>query len=148
MITDKDIWCRISFASSKDCWIWQGKMQDGYGLTGLGGKLKYAHRWVYIKIMGEVPEGKVLDHLCRTRNCVNPFHLEPVTIGENVMRGDTIGARNVKKTHCPNGHPYDDTHTYWRKDRNGKGRHCRTCVNEKRRASRRKDGSAKQNTRS
>lgn len=80
-----------------------------------------AHRVAYEEIMGPVPEGLELDHLCRTRSCVNPSHLEPVTHRENMNRGDVATRR---KTHCPKGHPYDEENTgiY-----NGY-RNCRACA--------------------
>jgi hypothetical protein len=75
--------------------------------------------------MGAVPEGLELDHLCRVRGCVNPKHLEPVTHRENLMRGESWSAVNARKTHCPEGHPYDETNTYI----DGKGRRrCRECA--------------------
>ena len=71
-----------------------------------------AHRVVWSLTNGPIPDGLVLDHLCRNRACCNPAHMEPVTIGENVMRGETIPARNAAKTECGNGHPFDPENTY------------------------------------
>lgn len=97
----------------ENCWIWVGaitqanaKSSGGYGLYSFKGKLELAHRFAYKLLVGEIPKGLTLDHLCRVRNCVNPEHLEPVTIRENTLRGDTIPARNAKKTHCKYGHPF------------------------------------------
>lgn len=73
------------------CWLWKGKLQDGYGAQGWEGKTWAAHRLVYTLLMGEIPEGLDLDHLCKVRHCVNPDHLEPVTRGENIRRSKNIG---------------------------------------------------------
>lgn len=71
------------------CWIWDGRPQPlGYGTTKLNGRTIPAHQYVYEKIKGPVPEGLILDHLCRNPRCVNPDHLEPVTHAENIRRGN------------------------------------------------------------
>ncbi|WP_414654556.1 HNH endonuclease signature motif containing protein [Intrasporangium sp.] len=72
--------------------------------------------------MGPIPEGLVLDHLCRNRACCNPAHLEPVTIRENILRGEP-----ANRTHCPHGHAYTPENT--RIDNNM--RSCRTCIRER-----------------
>jgi len=72
------------------CWKWTAsKSPDGYGWASLDNKTHQAHRLVYRLIRGEPGDGLVLDHLCRVRHCVNPDHMEPVTPGENIRRGDT-----------------------------------------------------------
>jgi len=92
-----------------ECWIWTGALDTfGYGFvnyqsTGCRGQTK-THRFVYALLVGDIPEGLTLDHLCRVRNCVNPDHLEPVSQQINLLRGDTIAASNAAKTHCPRGH--------------------------------------------
>jgi hypothetical protein len=76
------------------CWIWQGTVErDGYGRAYINGKKELAHRAIYKQKHGTIPAGFVLDHLCRVRACVNPDHLEVVTIAENIRRG-----RNTKLT--------------------------------------------------
>jgi hypothetical protein len=71
------------------CWVWQrALMRNGYGQKWHEGRLHAAHRVYYEQIVGPIPEGMQLDHVCRTRACVNPEHLEPVTHLENVRRGD------------------------------------------------------------
>lgn len=70
------------------CWVWQGyKSPLGYGQARFGGVAMNAHRAVYLMRVGPIPEGLVLDHLCRNPSCVNPDHVEPVTQAENVRRG-------------------------------------------------------------
>lgn len=71
-----------------DCWEWLGAKVQGYGSLKAGGRGRWAYRVVYEYLVGPVPEGQVLDHLCRNTACVNPAHLEPVLTGENTRRGD------------------------------------------------------------
>lgn len=91
------------------CWLWTGAT-DGdkrYGCIGSKGKLLRTHRVSYELFKGPIPEGLSLDHLCKVTLCCNPEHLEPVTHKVNVLRGDSIQAKNAVKTHCPRGHAYD-----------------------------------------
>lgn len=118
------------------CIEWTGAVSaDGYGQMRLGpadgGRLIYTHRWSYEYYVGPIPDGLVIDHLCRNRRCVNPAHLEPVEIRENLLRGESFSARNAKKTHCHAGHPYDDANTYIVPGK--RGRDCRKCKAERRR---------------
>lgn len=87
-------------------WPWR-LSQDGYGAAWDPAKKKMvrAHRMVYEDIIGPIPPGLVLDHLCRNPSCVNPTHLEPVTDRENIMRGIGPTALAAQKTCCPVGHP-------------------------------------------
>lgn len=109
------------------CWIWKGATYtQGYGQIWWGGRKARAHRVAYELLVGPIPEGLELDHLCRVRNCINPAHLEPVTHRENTLRGNTITAREAASTTCPQGHPYDRVDT--------KGfRKCRRCIAEQER---------------
>ena len=109
-----------------ECWVWKGTiLKKGYGRIMRFGKQLHAHRMVWELLVGPLTSDEVLDHLCRNRACVNPNHLEPVGNKDNVLRGEGPTAQNARKTHCPQGHPYDETNTY--RIRTG-GRACRTCA--------------------
>lgn len=107
-----------------ECWRWTaGHDQSGYGMFSdktISQWSVRAHRWSYMHMIGEIPEGLQLDHLCRNRWCVNPWHLEPVTGAVNTSRGHDARRSNE----CRNGHPYNGANTYV----NPKGsRVCRIC---------------------
>ena len=69
------------------CWEWRGRGANTYGTAFQdGGKAWLPHRWSYTYLRADIPEGLELDHLCRNRVCVNPWHLEPVTRSENAKR--------------------------------------------------------------
>ena len=115
------------------CWLWTGYVRpDGYAeLMDEKGLHNYVHRISYRIFHGAMTDGMEIDHLCRTRHCVNPWHLEQVTGTINMLRGTSPFARNARVTHCPNGHPYDEANTYIRPE--GGQRGCRACRNEARR---------------
>lgn len=84
---NKDIqrfWSKVKKTSN--CWEWETGLQHGYGAFSIGRKSILAHRFSFELVNGDI-SGKFLDHLCRNRKCVNPEHLEIVTIGENCRRG-------------------------------------------------------------
>ena len=118
----KVLWDRLKRrvkVTPSGCWEWQGHRTFGYGRIQVGNKCKRAHRVSYQLLVGDIPAGKELDHLCRNRACINPSHLEPVTGSENVRRG-----AHGMKTHCPWGHEYNEKNTYLSE---GKWRSCRKC---------------------
>lgn len=94
-------------------WRWEGSLHaEGYGHFRFEGRTQEAHRAAYTLFRGPVPEGMVIDHMCRTRDCVQPAHLEPVTDAENRRRGESPHARNARKTTCDSGHPFNEANTY------------------------------------
>jgi hypothetical protein len=82
------------------------------------------HRYAYERMVGPIPIGLVIDHLCGVTSCVNPAHLEPVTQQENVLRSGSLSAQRARMTHCLRGHPFDERNT--RITRRGE-RCCRAC---------------------
>lgn len=105
-------------------WLWTGNsVRNGYGYFNITeGVGRLAHRFAYEELVGEIPEGLTIDHLCRVRACVNPAHLEAVTLQENIRR---IPHPNSAKTHCPKGHPYAGDNLYV--DRKTGARGCVEC---------------------
>jgi hypothetical protein len=110
------------------CWVISTRESKGYARISDRGKLLYAHRVAYEFCRGTIAEGLQIDHLCRVRNCVNPWHLEIVTSRENSLRGQTIPAVNSLKTHCIHGHELTPENTYFKPGCSGrKKRNCKTC---------------------
>lgn len=103
MTEQERFWAKVQKIEG-GCWLWlAGKNNQGYGHFNASP----AHRVAYEWLVGPIPEGAHLDHLCRVKPCVNPAHLEPVSCRENIMRGCGVAAVNAQKTHCPKGHPLD-----------------------------------------
>jgi len=116
------------------CWEWT-RHQDGKGygvisVRSIDGKWSTAktHRVAYELLVGPIPGGLQLDHLCRNRICCNPDHLEPVTNRENAIRGYGWSGINARKTHCPQGHEFTPENTMTKTTAFGTiGRECRLC---------------------
>ena len=113
------------------CWEWVGYIdRHGYGVLDQ----RRAHRVVYERAKGPIPEGLQTDHLCRNRKCVNPDHLELVTSRENTLRGNSFVARQARQTHCIRGHEFTMENTL--RTSCGK-RQCRACSRAYKRPSQR-----------
>lgn len=114
-------WAKVN--KTDGCWLWTARtFTKGYGQYTLNGKPRRAHRIAYELCIGPIPTGLTIDHVkdrgCTNKHCVNPAHLEAVTNRVNIQRGG-----DAQKTHCPQGHPYDEGNTYNDK----RGRQCITC---------------------
>lgn len=114
---------RIEIGHPAGCWWWKGAPNaKGYGVACIGQLRILAHRLVWMTLVGDIPSGMTVDHLCVNPACVNPAHMEIVDRVENWRRG--AGPTWVaNKTHCPQGHPYDETNTHWYRG----WRYCRAC---------------------
>ena len=125
-------WAKVNKTDS--CWLWTaGTNGKGYGfftIAGIG--TRRAHRLAYEWLVGPIPEGYELDHLCRVTLCVNPAHLEPVTHLENMRRGFGVNRVNRLKENCPRGHPYEGENLRMDHGR----RRCRKCERDKMHAKR------------
>ncbi len=106
------------------CWEWGGgKTTQGYGTVRVEGMTKYVHRITYEAIIGPIPAGCEIDHICRNPPCYNPEHLEAITHLENMGR-----RKHARKTHCPKGHLYSgDNLIVGKQTRGTVMRKCRAC---------------------
>ena len=122
-----------------DCWVWTGATNTGgYGRICANGNDWYVHRLVWTALVGEIPDGLELDHLCQNKVCCNPDHLEPTTRKKNQNRNkagmNAITRNQVEQTHCQYGHPFsgDNLLTYKAEGRTRK--RCRACYNPQQKA--------------
>jgi len=139
-LTREQFWQHVDPPGDQSlCWLWNGPLSaDGYGRRGS----EFAHRVAYELLVGDIPAGLHIDHLCRVRDCVNPAHLEAVTPAENQRRAVEVRLLNRgPRTHCPNGHAFDESNTYVHTRPNRRPTlFCRACnrVAQQRRAARRR----------
>lgn len=134
---------RVSGRGPNDCWEWPGTVAtNGYGLVrDSNRKLRRVHRVSYERLVGAIPAGLVIDHLCRNKKCFNPRHLEAVTVRINTVRGVGFSAWNARKTRCNHGHELDEANTYVlpAKGKRGARRICRACHAHSKRKLRQRD---------
>ncbi len=136
-----NFWSKVTY-SEDGCWLWTASKNYGYGAFSWKGKTPNAHRLLYLELVGPVPNGFVVDHLCHGadesckggatcphRACVRPDHLEPVSQTENKLRGRSVPAMRARQTHCKNGHPLEGENLWI----DHGGRVCRICKVEKNR---------------
>ena len=130
---EERFWAKVQ--KGDDCWEWVGaKKPTGYGNFSLGGgKFALAHRFAYELLVGPIPDGHEVDHLCYNTSCVNPEHLEAVTpkVNTNRCRGNAWQLKK-QQTHCKWGHEFTAENTSTDPRRPGT-RQCRTCNREYRR---------------
>ena len=131
MSLEERLWGLVERRGPDQCWLWQGGTTPrGYGRFMVGSRsdgsrrLVYPHRLAYELVVGPIPEGFSIDHLCRTPSCVNPAHLEAVTPRVNVLRGVSPAASQARQVACLYGHAFDEANTYV--DPRGR-RNCRAC---------------------
>lgn len=122
-------WIKVDLSVADGCWPWTGTIipGKGYGSFKVNGQAVRVHRFAYELLVGPIPAGLQIDHLCRNRACVNPAHMEPVTNRENVLRGKGPSAENARKTHCARGHPFTPENVY-RQPSRPHSRECRECA--------------------
>ena len=97
------VWALV--VKTDGCWLWRGRHdKDGYAQFSVDGRTVRTARFLYELLREPVDSKLVVDHLCRARCCVNPYHLEVVTHAENIYRGVGVAAQNKRKTHCKRGH--------------------------------------------
>lgn len=118
------LWEKTMPIPHSGCLVFMGALRKGYGAIWNGKRAQEAHIAAYERLVGPVPEGLQLDHLCHVRSCWNPSHLEPVTCRTNLLRGVGVSARAAKATHCPYGHAYSGDNLYIYPDGH---RGCRAC---------------------
>lgn len=122
--------------TTEGCWEWTGSVSrdcrrwggEPYGRIHVGGSTRYVHRVAYELLVGPIPTGLTIDHLCRNTLCFNPEHLEPVTGRVNILRGEGVAAERARQSQCVKGHPLSGENLYEYTDRKGyTRRYCRAC---------------------
>ncbi len=117
-------WQKVRFTDT--CWEWvAANTGSGHGVFRKSTTEKVlAHRWAYENLVGPIPEGLTIDHLCRNRSCVLVDHLEPVSFKENVRRGMSPAVVTSRTGVCQRGHAMVGRNVIERIDG---GRQCREC---------------------
>lgn len=138
---EERFWAKVRRSDNLfDCWIWTAALANGYGKFAPGSghrpRLVVAHVYAYELLVGPVPEGLELDHLCRNPACVNPTHMEPVTHRENCLRGESPAARHARKTHCKRGHEFTPENIWYPPGK--QHRFCRVCLKARLREAKRR----------
>lgn len=139
-------WSKVAGGDYTTCWRWTGAVnrRTGYGNFAVTQeRWTTPHRYSYETMRGSIPAGLQIDHLCRVRICVNPWHMEPVTPRVNVRRSSNPAAKNAARVACVNGHAFSEENTY---SRPGGGRLCRACRRHREATRRASQRSAKQVT--
>ena len=127
-------WSKVN-KTQGDCWLWTAGNANGYGRFSIGGgRLVASHRFAWELLVGPIPKGLQVDHLCRTPACVNPEHLEPVTQRENCLRGEAPTVQVYRNGRCARGHSMADAYVVPATGAN----QCRTCNRDRARARRAK----------
>lgn len=134
--TKKRLMSKLSVNLETGCWEWTDRLQEnGYGklmhVGGRRGRHEWAHRAAYELFVGPIPDGLVLDHLCRNTACANPKHLEAVTHKTNCLRGASPAVRAGLANECTKGHQLSPANTYVQ-PKSGR-RTCRICKKNRRR---------------
>ena len=129
---EERFWAKVEITDR--CWLWTAGCSRGYARFRYeGGQHVYAHRYAWELLVGEIPEGMTIDHLCRVSHCVNPEHMRVVTHRENVLaeHSQSPSAINFRKTHCIRGHSLSGDNLYLRPG--AEGWQCRACWKARRR---------------
>lgn len=131
----KKFWSKVDIKSPEECWFRDCAIgPTGYSRWFFKGKVSDSHRAAYELYVGEIPPLFQIDHLCRVRACVNPYHLDAVTQRTNLLRGFGASGKNARKTHCPRGHPLEGDNLKLRYKSGGRiWRECRMCDNARQR---------------